>query len=123
MSDEEMELTESERQRKQLQLVGYGIVFAGLLTFLVAYVSTRPYGILVVGLTALAISMLVFEKLQGGAVGVSLGLLTGSFGVWLWPHLDGGSYFALGGMLVLVGVINAMLAPEFRDIGERLANR
>jgi hypothetical protein len=122
MSDGE-ESDESDRQRKQLRLVGYGITIAGVLTYLVAYFSTRPYEILVFGLAGLAIAMLVFEKLEGGAMGVSLGLLTGSFGVWLWPQLVGGDIFVLGYMLVLAGLANVLLTPYFRDIGERLADR
>ncbi|MFT4883571.1 MAG: hypothetical protein ACI8U4_001080 [Natronomonas sp.] len=122
MSDGE-ESDESDRQRKQLRLVGYGITIAGVLTYLVAYFSTRPYEILVFGLAGLAIAMLVFEKLEGGAMGVSLGLLTGSFGVWLWPQLVGGDIFVLGYMLVLAGLANVLLTPYFRDIGERLAER
>lgn len=120
MSDE---LSEDERRRKHLRLVGYGIAASGLLTLLVTYVSTRPHGILVYGIGALAVGVLVLEKTQGGAMGLSLGLLSGSFGVWLWPRLDGGSYYALGFMLVGVGIVNAALSPQFRRLGERLADR
>ncbi|QLD90732.1 hypothetical protein HWV07_17450 [Natronomonas salina] len=120
---EEAELTEEERQRKHLRLVGYGIAVSGLLTLLVASVSTRPYGILVWGLGGLAVAALVLEATQGGARGLSLGLLTGSFGVWIWPHLDGGSYYMLGVLLVAVGALNAALTPHFRRFGERLAER
>jgi hypothetical protein len=114
---------ESDRQRKQLRLVGYGIAVSGVLTYLVAYLSTRPYDILVFGLAGLAIAMLVFEKLEGGAMGLSLGLLTGSFGIWLWPHVGGGDFYVAGYMLVLAGLANALLTPHFRDFGERLAKR
>ncbi|WP_336133346.1 hypothetical protein [Natronomonas amylolytica] len=122
MSDDEGD-AESNRQRKQLRLVGYGITIAGVLTYLVASVSSRPYAILVYGLAGLAIAMLVFEKLEGGAMGISLGLLTGSFGVWLWPNVGGGDFYVLGYMLVLAGLANAILTPYFRDFGERLAKR
>lgn len=120
MSDDEGD-AQSDRQRKQLRLVGYGITIAGVLTYLVASFSTRPYDILVYGLAGLAIAMLVFEKLEGGAMGISLGLLTGSFGVWLWPNVGGGDFYVLGYMLVLAGLANALLTPYFRDFGERLA--
>ena len=120
---EEAEVTEEERQRRHLRLVGYGIAVSGLLTLLVAYASTRPYGILVWGLGGLAVMALVLEVTQGGARGLSLGLLTGSFGVWIWPHLDGGSYYMLGILLVAVGALNAALTPHFRQLGERLADR
>jgi hypothetical protein len=122
MSDDEGD-TQSDRQRKQLRLVGYGITVAGVLTYLVASFSSRPYDILVYGLAGLAIAMLVFEKLEGGAMGISLGLLTGSFGVWLWPNVGGGDFYVLGYMLVLAGLANALLTPYFRDFGERLAKR
>jgi hypothetical protein len=122
MSDDEGD-AQSDRQRKQLRLVGYGITIAGVLTYLVASFSSRPYDILVYGLAGLAIAMLVFEKLEGGAMGISLGLLTGSFGVWLWPNVGGGDFYVLGYMLVLAGLANALLTPYFRDFGERLAKR
>lgn len=120
---EEAELTEEERQRKHLRLVGYGIAVSGVLTLLVAYVSTRPYGILVWGLGGLAVAALVLEATQGGVRGLSLGLLTGSFGVWIWPYLDGGSFYMLGILLVAVGALNAALTPHFRQLGKRLADR
>lgn len=122
MSDEP-ELSEDERQQKHLRLVGYGIAASGLLTVLAAYASTRPHGILVWGLGGLAVAALVLEFTQGGASGLSLGLLTGSFGVWMWPHLDGGSYYVLGVMLFAVGALNAALTPQFRRLGKRLADR
>jgi hypothetical protein len=120
---EASELTEEERQRKHLRLVGYGIAVSGLLTLGVAAISTRPHSILVWGLGGLAVAALVLEVTQGGARGLSIGLITGSFGVWLWPHLDGGSYTVLGAMMIAVGVLNAALTPHFRQLGERLADR
>lgn len=123
MSDEDEGPSDEERQRKNLRLVGWGIAVSGLLTLVVASVSTRPHGILVYGLGGLAVAVLVLETTQGGASGLSLGLLTGSFGVWAWPHLEGGSYYVLGFMLGGVGVVNALLTPEFRELGERLADR
>ena len=126
MSDGEADdraLDEEERTEKQLRLVGYGIAVSGVLTVIVGLASTRPHGILVFGLGALAIAMLVFERTQGGTVGLSLGFLTGSIGVWVWPHLDGGSYPLLGVLLVAVGVLNAELTPYFRRFGERMAER
>ena len=122
MSDDG-ELSEEERQQKHLRLVGYGISISGVLTLLVAAASSRPHGILVWGLGGLAVMALVLEATQGGARGLSLGFLTGSFGVYLWPHLDGGSYYALGFMLFAVGVLNAVLTPHFRELGKRLAGR
>jgi uncharacterized membrane protein len=122
MSDDEGD-ARSDRQRKQLRLVGYGITIAGVLTYLVAHFSTRPYDILVFGLAGLAIAMLVFERIEGGAMGISLGLLTGSFGVWLWPNVGSGDFSVLGYMLVLAGLANALLTPYFRDLGDRLAER
>lgn len=121
--DEDVADGQSEYQREQLRRIGYGITISGVLTYLVAYFSTRPYEILVFGLAAVAIALLVFEKIEGGTIGVSLGLLTGSFGVWLWPRIEGGSFFVLGYMLVLAGLANVLLTPYFRDIGERLGDR
>lgn len=112
-----------ERQQKQLRLVGAGIVVSGLLTLVVAWISTRPHAILVFGLAGLAIGWFVLEQVQGGATGLSLGLLTGSFGAWLWPQLEGESYLLLGVLLVAVGVLNAVLTPEFHRLGARLADR
>lgn len=120
---EESSATESERQREQLRLVGVGIVLSGLLTVLVAWISTRPHGILVFGLAGLAIGWFVLEQVQGSATGLSLGILTGSFGAWLWPELGGESYLVLGALLVAVGVLNAVLTPAFHGFGARLAGR
>lgn len=121
MSDEAD--TSEDEQEAHLRRVGYGIAISGVLTLLVASASTRPHGILVWGLGGLAVMALVLEATQGGARGFSLGFLTGSFGVWLWPHLDGGSFYTLGLMLFAVGVLNAVLTPLFRGIGKRLAGR
>jgi uncharacterized membrane protein len=123
MSDDGEGEAQSDHQREQLRRIGYGIVVSGVLTYLVTYFSSRPYRILVFGLAGLAVAMLVFEKIEGGAFGVSLGLLTGSFGVWLWPQVDGGNFYVLGYMLVLAGLANVLLTPYFRDVGERLAGR
>ena len=122
MSDD-ADSSDEERQRRHLRRVGYGIAISGVLTLLVAYGSTRPHGILVWGLGGLAVMALVLEAIEGGARGFSLGFLTGSFGVWMWPHLDGGSYYGLGLMLVVVGVLNAALTSHFRRLGQRLAER
>lgn len=115
--------TEAARQRKRLRLVGAGIAVAGLLTVLVASVSTRPHAILVYGLAGLAVGWFVLERLEGGATGLSLGLLTGSLGVWLWPHLEGESYVVLGVLLVATGALNALLTPQFHRLGARLGDR
>jgi hypothetical protein len=115
--------TDEERQQQNLRRVGYGIALSGVLTLVVAAVSTRPHGILVWGLGGLAVTMLVLEAIEGGARGYSLGFLTGSFGVWLWPQLDGGSYYGLGLMLLVVGALNAALTSQFRRLGKRLAGR
>jgi uncharacterized membrane protein len=123
MSDDGEGEAQSDHQREQLRRIGYGIVVSGVLTYLVTYFSSRPYRILVFGLAGLAVALLVFEKIEGGAFGVSLGLLTGSFGVWLWPQVDGGNFYVLGYMLVLAGLANVLLTPYFRDVGERLAGR
>ncbi|QLD87317.1 hypothetical protein HWV23_16835 [Natronomonas halophila] len=120
MSDDEGD-AQSDHQQKQLRRIGYGIVVSGVLTYLVTYFSSRPYEILVFGLAGLAVALLVFEKIEGGGMGVSLGLLTGSFGVWLWPQVEGGNFYVLGYMLILAGLANVLLMPYFRDIGERLA--
>lgn len=114
---------EADRQQEQLRLVGVGIVLSGLLTVLVAWISTRPHGILVFGLAGLAIGWFVLEQVQGGATGLSLGLLTGSFGAWLWPQLEGESYLFLGVLLVTVGALNTVLTPAFHRFGARLAGR
>lgn len=115
--------SEGDLREKRLRTVGYGIVVSGLLTLAVAVGSTRPRGILVVGLGALALVMFVVEQLEGTARGASVGLLTGSFGAWLWPNVDGGSYLVLGGILVVVGLLNAATTPYFYRFGERLAER
>lgn len=117
----EQTLSEIERRRKQLQLVNYGIVASGVVTLLVAVVSTQPHGILFFGLGALALAMVVFEYTQNAAFGLSFGLLTGSFGVWVWPRLDGESYLVLGGMLVVVGIVNAVITPYFYQLGAERA--
>jgi hypothetical protein len=122
MSDDEGD-AQSEDQQKQLRRIGYGIIVSGVLTYLVTYFSTRPYRILVFGLAGLAVALLVFEKIEGGTMGVSLGLLTGSFGVWLWPQIEGGNFYVLGYMLILAGLANVLLMPYFRNLGERLADR
>lgn len=122
MSDGD-EIDRTAREQKRLRLVGVGIAVSGLLTLLVAWVSTRPHGILVFGLGGLAVGWFVLERAQGGATGLSLGLLTGSFGAWLWPQLEGESYVVLGGLLVAGGVLNAIMTPEFHRLGRRLAER
>jgi hypothetical protein len=122
MSDEgERERSRLETQQHRLRLVGYGIVVAGLLTLLVAAISTKPQAILVFGLGGLAVLLLVVEQIQGAGVGLSLGLLTGSFGTWIWPNIEGESYVVLGSLLVVVGVTNAWLTPQFHRLGARLA--
>lgn len=122
MSDD-TEASETDRQQAQLRLVGAGIVLSGVLTLLVAWISTRPGAILVFGLAGLAVGWFVLEQVQGGASGLSLGLLTGSFGAWLWPRLEGESYVVLGFLLVAVGVLNTVLTPAFHRFGARLADR
>ena len=112
-----------DRSGAQLRLVGFGIAFSGLLVVLVALVSTRPHGILVFGLGGLAVAMLVFEYTQGGVAGSSLGLLTGSFAVWLWPTIGEGSYYFLGLLLMMVGIVNAVVLPPFYLLGKRLGER
>lgn len=121
--DGDADADDGDRQREQLQFVGYGIVLSGVLTLAVATISTRPHGILVWGLGGLAVAALILEQTQGGAGGFSLGLLTGSFGVWAWGHLDGGGHLLLGAILVAAGGFNALLTPQFRRLGERLAER
>lgn len=121
MSEETTPDEAEERQREQLRRVGYGIAVAGVLAALVALISTDPGPIVVYGLLAVAIGTFVLESIEGGASGLSLGLLVGSFGGWLWPKVDGGSYLALGGTLVVVGLVNAAVTPYFRELGKRLA--
>lgn len=112
-----------DRSGAQLRLVGYGIAFSGLLVVLVAFVSTRPHGILVFGLGGLAVAILVFEHIQGGVAGSSVGLLTGSFAVWLWPTIGEGNYYFLGLLLLMVGIVNAVVLPPFYLLGKRLGDR
>lgn len=123
----EQELTEEKAQKKQLRLIGFGVVLSGIIALLVASISTRPHGILLFGLGAVAVATLVFEKTQGARVGLSLGFLTATIGVWLWPYLEpDGSYLVLGVLLIGIGVINVLLTPlslYFRRMGERLAER
>ncbi len=113
----------SKRQQRQIRLVSYGTAFSGALILLVDFVSTQPYGILFFGLGGLALATLVFERTQGAAVGLSLGLLTGSVAVWLWPIVDGGPYTVLAVLLIVVSVLNTVLLPPFYRLGERLAER
>lgn len=115
--------TPENNSNARLRLVNYGIAFSGLITILVAFVSTQPHGILVFGLGGLAVSVLVFEHTQGGVAGSSLGLLTGSFTVWLWPTIGDGSYVFLGVLLVMVGIVNAVVLPPFYLLGKRLGDR
>jgi hypothetical protein len=126
--DEPTELTDEEAQRRQLRLLGTGTAVCGLVTILVAAVSTRPYGILVFGFGAIGVMTLVFERTQGARVGLSLGFLTASVIVWLWPILGEGSsdFTFLGVMLVLIGLLNIVATPialYFRRLGERLGER
>lgn len=114
---------EATRQRRQLRRVGYGIAVAGVLTGVVALGSTRPAPFVVYGLLGLAVAVFVLESLEFGASGTALGLLLGSFGGWLWPRVEGGSYLSLGALLVVIGLVNAAVTPYFRALGERLAER
>lgn len=126
-AETEQPLSEEDAQKRQLRLLGYGVILSGFVTLLVAYVSTQPHGILLFGLGGVAVATLVFEKTQGARVGLSLGFLTASIGVWLWPHLEpDGSYYLLGLMLIAIGGLNVLLTPlslYFRRLGERLAER
>lgn len=115
--------TADDRGHKQLRLVSYGMVVSGAVTLLVAAVSTRPSGIVVFGLGGLAVAALVFERTQGGAVGISLGFLIGSLSAWLWSAGNGGSHEVLGGLLIVAGVVNTVLLPPFYRLGERLGDR
>jgi len=112
-----------EPQQRQLRRIGYGIAIAGALSVLAATVSTRPRPIVVYGLVGLAIAVLVLESFQGSPSGLSIGLLVGSFGGWLWPQVDGGNYAVLGVTLLGAGLLNAAVTPYFRAFGERLAGR
>lgn len=111
------------RPQHQIRLVSYGTAVSGALILLVDFASSQPYGILFFGLGGLALATLVFERTQGAAVGLSLGLLTGSVAVWLWPIVDGGAYSALGVLLLAVSVLNVVVLPSFYRLGERLAER
>ncbi|MFO7925802.1 MAG: hypothetical protein ACQET5_07375 [Halobacteriota archaeon] len=106
--------------RSPLRLVCYGLILSGLLTLLVATVSTRPHGITAFGLGGLAVSTLVFERTQGGAMGLSLGFLTGSIAAWLWPTIGDGGFYFLGAVLVTAGAVNAVLLPPFYRLGQQL---
>jgi len=121
MSDETTD--DETRQRKALRRVGYGIAGAGVLTVLVDAVSTQPGPIVLYGFLGVAVATFVLEWLESGASGVSVGLAFGSLGGWLWPQVSGGSYTVLGATLVVVGLVNAAVAPYFRALGERLAER
>ncbi|MES3517353.1 MAG: hypothetical protein PPP58_06795 [Natronomonas sp.] len=129
MSDESGDtdgsLSEEAALRRRYRLLGAGIVLSGLSVLGVDAVTMDPYGILVVGLGTLAVGALVFERLQGGQVALSAGLLVGFVGAWAWPALDGGSLRLLGGLLIAVGVVYAALSSVsvyFRRLGERLAD-
>lgn len=124
MSDlEDDDRSIDELAHSQLRLVSYGMAVSGGISLLVAVVSSRPGGIVTFGLGGLAIAMLVFERLQGGVVGMSLGILVGSIAAWLWPSLGDGSYFTLGALLITVGVANTVLLPHFYRLGQRLGQR
>lgn len=122
MSDETTE-EEAARQRKVLRRIGYGIVAAGVLTALVGVVSSQPRPIVVYGFLGFAVAVFVVESLEGDASGISVGLVFGSFGGWLWPKVSGESYVVLGATLAVVGLVNAAVAPYFRQLGERIAER
>lgn len=122
------ESAEEAAQLRQLRLLGVGTVASGLLVVGVDAASTKPHGILVYGLGALGIIALVLERTQSTPVGVSLGLLTGSVIVWLWPWISAGEFdlWFVGTMLVLVGLLNVVGSPVvlyMRRLGERLGER
>ncbi len=123
MSEEGTELDEAAARRRQFRLVGSGIALAGVTTMVVASVSTQPHGILVVGLGFAAVATLVLERTQGAVAGLSLGIMTGAIGVWLWPILEpDGSYLFAGTLLTIVGIVNVLLAPisqYFQNAGKR----
>ena len=122
MSDE-TESEEAAGQRRALRFVGYGIMVAGVIAVGATAVSTDPGPLVVYGLLGLGVAVFLLEVVEGGASGVSVGLLLGSLGGWLWPRLGEGSYTVLGGTLVVVGVVNAVVSPYFHALGKRLAER
>lgn len=115
-----------EAQIRQMRLLAAGTVGGGLLVAALGATSPDPYWLLVVLLGFLGVSALVLEWTQGAVVGVSLGFLTDGIIVFGWPYLGGRTtgFALLGGMLVVVGVLNAGAAPltlRLRDYVERLA--
>jgi len=115
-----------EAQIRQMRLLAAGTVAGGLLVAALGATSPDSYWLLVVLLGFLGLSALVLEWTQGSAVGVSLGFLTDGIVVFGWPYLGGETtgFALLGGMLVVVGVLNAGAAPltlRLRDYGERFA--
>lgn len=116
--------TDDEEGKRQLRLLGAGFVLSGAITYLLAG-ATDPRGTVVLLLGFLGVAALVLEKTQGATVGVSMGLLSGGFGVWLWPYIrsGGAGYDYLGVLMVGVGLVNVLLAPVglyFRRLGRRL---
>jgi len=114
---------DEEHVGAQLRLVSYGMVASGVVAVIAAAVSTQPRGIVVFGLGGLAVAALVFERTQGGVVGISLGLLVGSVLAWLWPTVGDGGYRFFGVLLVLVGLVNTAILPRFYRLGQRLGER
>lgn len=118
---------DDEAGKRQLRLLGVGFVVSGVLTYLLAD-ATDPGGMLVLLLGFLGVGTLVLERTQGATPGVSMGLLTGGIGVWLWPYLQAGDdgFRYLGTLMVAVGLVNVLLAPVglyFRRLGQRLAGK
>jgi len=113
----------ADSQDRHVRRVGYGIAAAGVLATAIAAVSTRPGPVIVYGLLGTGVALVVLEGLQTGGIGFSLGILAAAAGAWLWPSLGGASHLVLGGVLIVVGLVNAAVTPYFRDLGERLAGR
>lgn len=124
-TDDEGGVSDDEAGKRQLRLLGVGFVLAGVLTYLLAG-AADPRQLLVLLLGLLGLAALVLERTQRAIAGISIGLLTGGIGVWLWPFLQTGDlgYRYVGGLMVAVGLVNVLLAPVglyFRRLGKRLA--
>lgn len=114
-----------ERQKRQIRLLGAGTAAGGLLVVAASFTSLGR-GALVPLFGFLGIAVLILERTQGTTSGASFGLLTAGLVLWLAGLLGPTDLRALGGMLVLVGLVNVAatrVALYFRRLGEKAGER
>ncbi|MDR9381585.1 MAG: hypothetical protein RI560_07935 [Natronomonas sp.] len=104
---------------RRIKLVCYGLIVSGLGTLLAATVVSRPQLAAALGLGALAVAALVFERTRDDAMGASIGLSIGAAAALLWPTLGDGGFYFLGSMLITAGAVNAVLLPRFYRLGQQ----